>query len=128
MTLSVLFGDRCPSRVRMAAISSSCILAEKQIKRGADTSVKEMIAAIEAFIRRQNEIQSRSDGPSRPPRWIGASESGHQLVLLGRDKPQAMRLDGQRTAVRRGLPGKRFPHGQLVYENELAYARRILGS
>ena len=41
------------------------LLAEKQIKRGAHTSVKELIAAIEEFISRQT-AHGRCAGPSPP--------------------------------------------------------------
>jgi transposase len=43
------------------------LLAEKQIKRGAHTSVKELIAAIEAFISRQNACP-------RPLRWTKSAD------------------------------------------------------
>lgn len=43
------------------------LLAEKQIKRGAHTSVKQLIAAIEAFISRQNENP-------KPLRWTKSAD------------------------------------------------------
>ncbi len=43
------------------------LLAEKQIKRGAHTSVKELIEAIEAFIHRQNENP-------KPLRWTKSAD------------------------------------------------------
>jgi transposase len=43
------------------------LLAEKQIKRGAHTSVKELIAAIEEFISRQNACP-------RPLRWTKSAD------------------------------------------------------
>jgi transposase len=43
------------------------LLAKKQIKRGAHTSVAELIAAIEAFIRRQNENP-------KPLRWTKSAD------------------------------------------------------
>jgi transposase len=43
------------------------LLAEKQIKRGAHTSVKELIAAIEAFISQQN-------ANPKPLRWTKSAE------------------------------------------------------
>jgi transposase len=43
------------------------LLAEKQIKRGAHTSVKQLIAAIEAFISQQNENP-------KPLRWTKSAD------------------------------------------------------
>ena len=42
-------------------------MAEKQIKRGAHTSVKELIAAIEAFIRQHN-------ANPKPLRWTKSAD------------------------------------------------------
>ena len=44
------------------------LLAEKQIKRGAHTSVKDLIAAIEEFIKQQNENP-------RPLRWTKSADA-----------------------------------------------------
>jgi hypothetical protein len=43
------------------------LLAEKQIKRGGQTSVKQLIAAIEAFISQQNENP-------KPLRWTKSAD------------------------------------------------------